>query len=72
MENLVFFQEHSIQISPTHHAITLTQPTQGHIFVGTLFSRKLAFFLEREKKVQKVLFVANNKEGGGIAKKPSK
>ena len=29
-------------------------------------------FLEREKKVQKVLFVANNKEGGGIAKKPSK
>ena len=68
---ICFFQEHSIQISLPHHAITLTQPTQGHIFVGTLFSRKLAFF-EREKKVQKVLFVANNKEGGGIARKPSK
>ena len=66
-----FFQEHSIQISLPHHAITLTQPTQGHIFVGTLFSRNW-LFLEREKKVQKVLFVANNKEGGGIAKKPSK
>ena len=46
---ICFFQEHSIQISLPHHAITLTQPTQGHIFVGTLFSRKLAFFRARKK-----------------------
>ena len=45
----IFFQEDIIQISPTHHATTLTQPTQGHIFVGTLFSRKLAFFRARKK-----------------------